>query len=73
MQSNTKIGKIKDFDGYTGTIVSLSGQYYFTRNDIITNTKLENNDMVMFNGKTEDKFPQAYYVKKILIKMKKSQ
>ena len=41
MQSNTKIGKIKDFDRYTGTIVSLSGQYYFTRNDIIANTKLE--------------------------------
>ena len=51
--SRLKIGKIKEFNGYSGEIVSLEGVYYFTRRDIVDGMTLQNNDVVIFNGKTE--------------------
>lgn len=70
--SRLKIGKIKEFNGYSGEIVSLEGVYYFTRRDIVDGMTLQNNDVVIFNGKTEEKFPQAYFIKKANLKIKKS-
>ena len=59
----SKTGKIRDYDGLTGEIVSSDGLYYFTKND--TTDKINKSDTVKFKGKTEDVFPQAYYVKKL--------
>ena len=60
---NYKIGKIKDYDGFMGEIVTENNLYYFTKNDIDGN--IIKNDIVKFQGKTEEIFPQAYYVKKL--------
>jgi alpha-acetolactate decarboxylase len=68
--NNYKIGKIKKFDGNLGEIISMEGIYYFTKKDI-DNTNVEKNDLVAFNGKTEETFPQAYNVKKLKIKQTK--
>ena len=59
----SKIGKIKNYDGLTGEIASLDGLYYFTRND--TSDEINKADTVKFNVKTEEIFPQAYYIKKL--------
>ena len=58
-----KIGKVKKYDEFSGEIVTADEVYYFTKNDIegIIGTQ----DIVKFKGKTENVFPQAYYVKKI--------
>ena len=57
---NYKIGKIKDYDGFMGEIVTENNLYYFTKNDIDGN--IIKNDIVKFQGKTEEIFPQSYYV-----------
>lgn len=70
MQNNTKYGKVTKYDGFTGEIVTQYNLYYFTKNDIIENNEITINDMVMFNGKSEDIFPQAYNIKKINVEEK---
>ena len=61
---NFKIGVVKDFDGYSGKIVTPDKIYYFFRSDIIES--IEKDDIVNFQGKTENTFPQAYFVKKYI-------
>ena len=63
-----KVGKILKYDGYLGKIVTSDNDYYFTKNDILDNCDLSKDDLVVFGSKSEDTFPQAYYVKKLKIK-----
>ncbi len=63
-----KVGKILKYDGYLGEIVTSDNDYYFTKNDILDNCDLSKDDLVVFDSKSEDTFPQAYYVKKLKIK-----
>ena len=60
-----KIGKVKEYDGFFGEIVTEDTLYYFTKDDI--EDTIEENDVVKFQGKTEEAFPQAYFVKKIAL------
>lgn len=62
-----KVGKIKEYDGNLGEIATVNNLYYFTKNDLEQDSKLEVNDLVLFKSKTEEVFPQAYYVKKLTI------
>lgn len=72
MQANKertyKIGKVKEYDGYVGEIVTTGDVYYFTNMDILNKDLLNPKDLVVFNGKTEETFPQAYNVKKLNMK-----
>lgn len=70
MQSNKryKIGKVSKYDGYIGEIITDNNEYYFNKNDILDDVTVEKNDLVIFNSKTEEIFPQAYHVKKLGIK-----
>lgn len=69
MQSrNYKLGIVKEYDGYIGEIVTEDNLYYFTKNDVNENDSLEKRDLVQFNSKTEEDFPQAYYVNKVYLK-----
>ena len=61
MQNNTRIGKVTKYDGNLGEIITEDNIYYFTKNDILEN--INTNDIVIFKGKSEDIFPQAYYIK----------
>ena len=65
--NNVKVGKIKEYDGNLGEIATVNNLYYFTKNDLEQDSKLEVNDLVLFKSKTEEVFPQAYYVKKLTI------
>ena len=60
-----KIGEVRNFDGYIGEIVTDENIYYFNKNDISGDEKVDNQDYVMFKSKTEEIFPQGYYVKKL--------
>jgi len=66
-----KYGKIREYNGYGGEIITTFDNnelitYYFTREDLVDTTEeLKKDDFVMFKGKTEDVFPQAYYIRKI--------
>jgi len=66
-KSAFKYGKINNYDGLTGEIVSEDNIYYFNKNDLLNFEEIKNNDFVRFNSKTEDYFPQAYYITKQLI------
>ena len=69
MQSrNYKLGIVKEYDGYIGEIVTEDNLYYFTKNDVNENDSLEKRDLLQFNSKTEEDFPQAYYVNKVYLK-----
>lgn len=69
MQSrNYKLGTVKEYDGYIGEIVTEDNLYYFTKNDVNENDSLEKRDLLQFNSKTEEDFPQAYYVNKVYLK-----
>ena len=64
-----KIGKVRNYDGITGEIVTDKNTYYFDRNDINKEEEIDNYDYVMFKSKTENTFPQGYYIKKLNIKL----
>ncbi len=75
MQSkNYKLGIVKRYDGYIGEIIPIGEVitrdmiYYFTKNDVNNNDIIEQKDLVQFNSKTEEGFPQAYYVNKVYLK-----
>lgn len=63
-----KVGKVRNYDGYIGEIVTDKNIYYFNKNDISGDEKVDNQDYVMFKSKTEEIFPQGYYVKKLNLK-----
>lgn len=67
-KKNYKLGIVKEYDGYIGEIVTADNLYYFTKNDINENDSLEKKDLVQFNSKSEEDFPQAYYVNKVYLK-----
>lgn len=57
-----KIGKVINYDGNSGDIISIDGEYFFISEDIIGNIK--NNDIVKFRDeKREDK--RVFFVEKI--------
>ena len=66
-QTAFKYGKVHNFNGLTGEIVSEEHIYYFDKDDILNNELLKNDDLVRFNGKNEDVFPQAYFITKKMI------
>ena len=66
-KSALKYGKVHNYDGYLGEIITEDTIYYFDKTDVLNNELLENEDWVRFNGKSEDEFPQAYYITKQLI------
>lgn len=59
-----KIGKVKEYDGYVGEIVTEDNLYYFTKNDINDGEVINKSDIVRFDSKCDDSFPQAYYIEK---------
>ncbi len=61
MKDNIMVGKVTKYDGSLGEIITEDNIYYFTKNDILENINI--NDIVIFKGKSEDIFPQAYYIK----------
>lgn len=65
-----KVGKVRNFNQYTGEIITDKNIYYFNKNDINDGEVINNYDYVMFKSKCEDIFPQAYYIKKIKLKQK---
>ena len=69
--NNVKVGKIKEYDGNLGEIDTIDSTYYFTKNDLINSDTVEQNDLVAFKSKTENIFPQAYFIKKLTIKKTK--
>lgn len=66
-----KVGKVKKFDGYIGNIVSDDNLYYFTKNDINDDEIINVGDIVKFNSKSSEGFPQAYYINKVYLKILK--
>ena len=68
---DTKVGKIMDFDGFLGKITTEDKVFVFSKNEIINDENINNGDLVVFKGKSEKEFPQAYYVKKLTIKQTK--
>lgn len=72
MQSkNYKLGIVKEYNGYIGEIVTENNLYYFTKNDINKKDSLKKEDLVQFNSKCEEFFPQAYYINKVYLKNNK--
>lgn len=65
MQKNIKIGKVSKYDNYLGEITTEDNIYYFTKNDVIDNIK--ENDLVFFKSKIDETFPQAYYIKLVVL------
>ena len=68
ISQNVLIGKVRYYNGYIGQIVTYDNIYYFDKNDTITDVK--DDDVVLFKGKEEDIFPQAYYIKSLSLKKK---
>lgn len=64
---NYKLGIVKEYDGYIGEIVTEDNLYYFTKNDINRNDSINVKDLVQFNSKCEELFPQAYYINKVYL------
>lgn len=65
--SPIKYGKVCNFDGLIGEIITEDNTYYFTIDNILENQTINNNDLVRFNSKGEEIFPQAYYISKVKI------
>ena len=57
-----EIGKVIDFNGYTGKILSKNGTYMFLDNDIINNSSFELGDYVIFRGEQSGDIKRAYFV-----------
>ncbi len=65
--SPVKYGKVYNFDGLVGEIITEDNTYYFTIDNILNNQIINNDDWVRFNSKGENIFPEAYYISKIKI------
>lgn len=65
--SPVKYGKVYNFDGLVGEIITEDNRYYFTIDNILDNQIINNDDWVRFNSKGENIFPEAYYISKIKI------
>lgn len=65
--SPVKYGKVYNFDGLVGEIITEDNTYYFTIDNILDNQIINNDDWVRFNSKGENIFPEAYYISKIKI------
>ncbi len=55
------VGKVKDFDGVKGMIVTPDANYLFVDND--SSDKINNGDLVKFRGEMVAGVPRAYFVK----------
>ncbi len=58
-----EIGVVKDFDGFTGQIVSNSGNYMFLDVDIVDNYAIAINDYVSFRAEENNNIKRAYFIK----------
>lgn len=65
----SKVGKVIEFDGYTGEIVDKEKKYIFLDQDILDN--VENNDIVVFQGEKVGDINRAFLVRKLTPKDKK--
>ena len=65
----SKVGKVIEFDGYTGEIVDKEKKYIFLDQDILDN--VENNDIVVFQGEKVGDINRAFLVRKLAPKDKK--
>ena len=59
-----KIGKVIDYDGYSGNIINSDSSYFFTETDVIGN--VQNGDYVKFKDE-QRKDKRAFFVEKINI------
>lgn len=59
------IGKVNEYDGYSGIIVSSSGTYKFVNDDLYEVNDVANNDYVLFRGEVINEISRAFFVKKI--------
>ena len=59
------IGKVNEYDGYSGIIVSSSGTYKFVKDDFYRTDEVVDNDYVLFRGEVINDISRAYFVKKI--------
>ena len=56
-----KIGKVIDYDNYSGKIISIESEYFFLESDVIG--KIKNGDIVKFKDENrEDK--RVFFVEK---------
>lgn len=58
-----EIGKVKDYDGFTGCISAPSGNFEFFKNDINDSNDININDYVLFRGEVINNIHRAYFVR----------
>ena len=69
MDQENKIGKVKDYDGFAGTIITETEDFVFNKKDIETldEDSLQNGDVVTFSENTvvfgDEKVKVARFVK----------
>lgn len=57
-----EIGKVTEFNGCSGKIISKSGSYLFLDKDIINNGYFEIGDYVIFRGEKVEETNRAFFV-----------
>ena len=58
-----KVGKVKNYKGGVGNIVTQEKNYMFLDTDVVDDTSIKDDDIVMFID--EDKKDRAFFVKKL--------
>ena len=58
-----KVGRVKNYKGGVGNIITTEKKYMFLDTDITNNEKIENDDIVVFGD--EVKKDRAFFVKKL--------
>ena len=58
-----KVGKVRDYRGGVGSIITPEKKYMFLDTDITNDEVIENDDIVIFGD--EDKKDRAFFVKKL--------
>ena len=59
------IGKVRNYDKYTGEIISQDGVYIFLNENISDCKNLNINDIVMFRGEEIQGTKKAFFVQKL--------
>lgn len=58
-----EIGKVREYDGFTGTIVAPSGSYNFLSDDVTGEEPIAVADYVLFRGEVVNDIHRAHFVK----------
>lgn len=58
-----EIGKVREYDGFSGIIVAPSGNYNFFAEDVSAENPVEVNDYVLFRGEVVNEIHRAHFVK----------